>query len=163
MKNRAFLGAGAIAMLLVAGACGEDDTGPAVEQYTATLSGAAERPNAVTTNATGTATFTVGSGTVDFTITTQNIAGATAAHIHGPADASQAVGVLVTLFSAAAPGINVSNGTLSTGTFPSAQFTIKTGVTVDSVLSLLRSGNAYVNVHTVANPAGEIRGQLQAK
>ena len=71
--------------------------------------------------------------------------------------------MLVTLFSAAAPGINVANGVLSTGTFPSAQFTIKTGVTLDSVLVLLRTGKAYVNVHTVANPSGEIRGQLTSK
>jgi CHRD domain len=163
MQFRSLFNIGAAALLVFTMACSDEETGPDTEQFTATLAGSAERPNPVTTNATGAATFTVGTGTVDFTITTQNITGATAAHIHGPAGSDAATGVLVTLFSAAAPGINVANGTLSTGTFPSTQFTIKTGVTVDSVLTLLRNGQAYVNVHTVTNPAGEIRGQVQVK
>jgi len=33
----------------------------------------------------------------------------------------------------------------------------------DSLLVLMRNGMAYVNVHTAANPAGEIRGQLVRK
>jgi hypothetical protein len=28
------------------------------------------------------------------------------------------------------------------------------------VLAAIRDGNAYVNIHTEANPSGEIRGQL---
>jgi hypothetical protein len=30
----------------------------------------------------------------------------------------------------------------------------------DSLLSLLNSGRTYTNVHTAANPGGEIRGQI---
>jgi hypothetical protein len=33
--------------------------------------------------------------------------------------------------------------------------------TMDSVLTRMRNGTAYVNVHTTANPGGEIRGQIQ--
>jgi hypothetical protein len=33
-------------------------------------------------------------------------------------------------------------------------------ISFDSVLVLLRNGNAYVNVHTTAVPGGEIRGQI---
>jgi hypothetical protein len=31
----------------------------------------------------------------------------------------------------------------------------------DDLIAKMRSGDAYVNVHTVAFPAGEIRGQLK--
>ena len=35
-------------------------------------------------------------------------------------------------------------------------------VTVEpSVVEAIRSGNAYVNVHTKADPRGELRGQLK--
>ena len=33
-------------------------------------------------------------------------------------------------------------------------------MTMDSLLVLLRTGNAYVNVHTRVNLGGEIRGQV---
>jgi len=150
------LGAG---MLAVVSAC-SDDTGPEPERFTAALNGVNERPNPVTTTATGTATFTVRGSTVDFTITAANLSDATAAHIHGPASASQTAGVLVTLFSQAPPGVDITSGTLSSGAFPSGSYTLATGITLDSVLVLLRNGQAYVNVHNVANPAGHIRGQL---
>jgi hypothetical protein len=32
---------------------------------------------------------------------------------------------------------------------------------MDSLLVLLRNGNAYINIHTAANPDGEIRGQIR--
>lgn len=35
------------------------------------------------------------------------------------------------------------------------------GEPLDELLSAIRSGNAYVNVHTTAHPAGEIRGQIR--
>jgi hypothetical protein len=33
-------------------------------------------------------------------------------------------------------------------------------VTVDSILTIIRAGRAYVNLHTSANPGGEIRADL---
>jgi hypothetical protein len=146
--------------LLAATAACDDESGPDRERFTASLNGANERPNPVTTNANGTATFTVDGAEVDFSITAANIADATAAHIHGPATSAQNAGVLVTLFSAAPPGVDVSSGTLSSGTFPSTTYALSAGVTMDSVLKLMRGGLAYVNVHNVANPGGHIRGQI---
>jgi hypothetical protein len=67
---------------------------------------------------------------------------ATAAHFHGPAEPGKNAGVLV-----AAPGVN-------TGPFEgSAQLT-------DDQAKALTGGQAYFNVHTAANPGGEVRGQL---
>jgi hypothetical protein len=151
-----------LGLIVAVAACEDDDdpNGPDEETFEATLTGAKERPNPVTTEATGEATFTVDGQTVDFTISVEDLQNATAAHIHGPADANTATGVLVTLF-AGNPPVSVDDGTLVTGTFPSAQFTIKDGVSVDSVLTLMRNGLAYVNVHTSANPPGEIRGQIE--
>jgi hypothetical protein len=37
---------------------------------------------------------------------------------------------------------------------------VSKGVSGDSLKVLLNNGNAYVNVHTAAHGAGEIRGQV---
>ena len=53
--------------------------------------------------------------------------------------------------------------TTDTGTLVSDSNAVTTGtpaITFDSLVSAIRAGNAYVNVHTTANPGGEIRGQI---
>jgi hypothetical protein len=50
-----------------------------------------------------------------------------------------------------------TSGNIISGTFTS---TGNAAVSMDSLLVLLRNGNSYVNVHTAANPDGEIRGQI---
>ncbi len=35
-------------------------------------------------------------------------------------------------------------------------------MTINDLLDEMQRGNTYVNVHTVANPGGEIRGQIEA-
>jgi hypothetical protein len=146
-------------------ACEDDDDvlDVELEEFAAlTLTGTAERPNQVNSNASGIATFTNnGDGTVDFQINVANITNATLAHIHGPANATQAAGVIVTLFNQPTIPVTVTNlAPLVVGRFPTAAFFIRAGVSLDSVLTLMRNGNAYVNVHTQANPGGEIRGQI---
>jgi hypothetical protein len=147
--------------LFVVGACDDDTTDPEPETFSATLTGAAERPNPVTTDASGSADFTVRGSSVDFEIRAENLEDATAAHIHGPAGTDQAAGVLVTLFVGDPPE-DVADGVLVNSSFPSATNTLATGITMDSVLVLMRNGNAYVNVHTLENQPGEIRGQVSS-
>jgi hypothetical protein len=134
-------------------ACNGDSTDPIQpETFAATLTGAAEVPP-VTTDATGTATvvFNPATGSYAYVLTVSSITGVTAAHIHGPATAAENAGVLVPLTTPTLPEV--------AGSFTAADITAA-GVSGDSLLALLRAGRTYVNVHTTANPPGEIRGQL---
>jgi CHRD domain len=150
-----------VAGLVVSAGC-DDDEGPEPERFEATLTGEAEQDTPVDTDATGRATFEVGATSVSFEIEAEDLNQAFAAHIHGPATTETNAGILVTLFSQAQPGLDIADGTLSAGTFPSSTFSINPNVTLDSVLVLMRNGMAYVNVHTVANPGGHIRGQISS-
>lgn len=150
----------ALMAVLVVAACDDDDDdvigpGPVAEEFSATMSGAAERPNPVVTSATGTADFTVSGDTLYYTITVDSLSGpATAAHIHGPAGPEAVAGPIV--------GFTLTDTTLTTGTIASGFVTAPTdpAISQDSLLALMRNGNAYVNVHTALNPEGEIRGQI---
>ena len=106
-------------------------------------------------SATGAAELIVFSDHIDYQIAAQAIAGVTSVHIH--TGAVGAVGAsVVTLFSTTTPitPLNVfSNGRMLATNLPQ-------GVTLESMKALLASGNAYVDVHTTANTAGELRGQI---
>jgi len=156
-----------VAGALVLGSCEDDDLlAPGVEEFEATLTGGAEVP-ARTTTASGSATFDVDDGTVSWSLTVSDISNVTAAHIHGPAAPGENAGVLVTLV-ASGPLTGTRTGSF---TLPDAGASV---TTLDALLQLMRSGQAYVNVHTndgVAPentgpgdfPGGEIRGQIQER
>ena len=114
--------------------------------YTATLNGANERPNPVTTTGTGTATITIFGRELKYNVTWNNLTQpATAGHIHGRADANNTAGVL--------QGFTNISGTSGNST-GIVQTTFQT-------LEAIVDGLAYVNIHSsVNNGAGEIRGQL---
>ena len=125
--------------------------------YIALLSGANERPTPVTSNGNGAAAFTVNGGTVSYVVTFSRLTGAPqGAHIHGPASASQTANVVVDFPTTGQTG---TSGVL-TGSFNASSIRVA-GISMDSLLTLLRTGNAYVNVHTAQNTAGEIRGQTR--
>jgi hypothetical protein len=55
-----------------------------------------------------------------------------------------------------------SNGTLAEGTFTAANLVGPlAGATLADLLAEMEAGNSYVNVHTLAFPPGEIRGQVR--
>ena len=67
---------------------------------------------------------------------------ATAAHFHGPAEVGKNAGVAVAIPNATTSP-NEGSATLT-----------------DAQAADLLAGKYYVNVHTAANPGGEIRGQV---
>ena len=125
----------------------------------ALLNGANERPNPVTTSANGAAVFSRTGATVSYTVTYQGIASIpTGAHIHAPAGLTTNAGVIVDLVKQT----QTSNSGVLTGTFTAADIRPISGqppIALDSLMTLLRTGNAYVNVHSSTFPGGEIRGQ----
>ncbi|HAV61958.1 MAG TPA: hypothetical protein DCY13_06295, partial [Verrucomicrobiales bacterium] len=116
---------------------------------TTTLSGAAERPNPVTTSGTGSGLFRLNGNHLVFNITYSGLsAAANAAHIHGPAPASGTANVLINLGPFNAGGFGVA-GTL-------AGEVILTAAQKQELLA----GRTYVNIHTGTHSGGEIRGQI---
>jgi hypothetical protein len=81
----------------------------------------------------------------------------TAAHIH-VGQPGEDGDVVALLFSGDPAG--EFNGQLAEGTITEADLTGPLAGDMDGLVDLLESGGLYVNVHTVVNPAGEIRGQI---
>jgi hypothetical protein len=130
--------------------CDKDDDDNPVVTSNNTMSGSQEVP-AVATTATGSINLSYNKSTkqLTYTVTWNGLSGpATAMHFHGPAVAGVSAGVLigVTGFTAAASGN--ATGTL---TVPNTGTALETD---------LLAGKWYFNVHTAANPSGEIRGQI---
>jgi hypothetical protein len=165
------LGGLTVVALLAVGSC-KDDVGITVsERFAATLSGANERPNPDSSTATGRATFTYLSdiGSIFYRLDVTGIDSAFAAHIHGPAPADSNAGVVINLFAAPLAITKIGfTGTLAQGVL--GELGAPVGMTMDSLLVLLRNGHAYVNVHTRGpvnattfsggHGGGEIRGQV---
>jgi hypothetical protein len=82
--------------------------------------------------------------------------GVIASHIHGPAAAGVNTGVIINLFL---PNVATGtvNGVVGHGSITNAN---NANISLDSLRVLFNNGNAYVNVHTSVNGAGEIRDQI---
>jgi hypothetical protein len=108
--------------------------------YKASLSGAMESPT-TTSTATGVAYFTVNNGTMSYHVA-HNVNGATASHLHKAA-AGMAGPVIHALMITDATDI-AGTGLALMGTD----------------VADIKAGDVYVNIHSAADPNGEIRGQL---
>jgi hypothetical protein len=88
-------------------------------------------------------TFDTASKQLTWTVNYSGLSGpATAAHFHGPAESGKNAGVAVPIPNQATSPVTGSH-TLT-----------------DAQANDLLAGRYYVNVHTAANPGGEIRGQV---
>jgi hypothetical protein len=147
---------------LPAGASREDGR----RTFVVELSGDNEVP-AVETDGSGVATLTVNQAktALNFTLKTRNLEEIHMAHIHcGPSGVNGPV--VAFLFGPADPPVT-QDGLLARGVITDESVIDRVGglcpfdVTgFDDLLELIKTGNAYVNVHTMAFPAGEIRGQV---
>ena len=130
-----------------------------VETFTATLSGANEVANPpVQSTGAATAVITYIGGQLLFRVDVNGTANVTRAHIHGPAAVGVNAGIRVNFYEPP-QGTTPLNFT-STAILANGISGPPIGVSMDSLLVLMRTGNAYVNIHTSANPGGEIRGQI---
>lgn len=130
-----------------------------VETFTATLNGASEvaNPPVVSTGA-ATAVITYVGGQLLFRVDVNGTSSVTRAHIHGPAAVGVNAGIRVNFYEPPA-GTTPLNFT-GTATLANGIGSVPIGMTMDSLLVLLRTGNAYVNIHTSTYPSGELRGQI---
>ncbi|MCK1625862.1 CHRD domain-containing protein [Bradyrhizobium sp. 147] len=119
--------------------------GPAsAEKLKATLDAKSEVP-ATTSSGTGTADldYDAASKKLSWTVTYSGLSGpATAAHFHGPAEAGKNAGVAVAIPNATSSPVK-------------GEATLTEAQAAD-----LLGGKYYINIHTAANPGGEIRGQV---
>jgi hypothetical protein len=139
-------------------------------QVSTKLTGFQETPS-ILSDGTGTFSATVTGTSLTYRLRFSNLsAPVTQSHIHF-GQTSVAGGVFVFLCS------NLGNGTPGTPTCAENVTITRTVTAADiiggaagqglaagdfaGVVRVLRSGNAYVNVHSTAHPGGEIRGQLR--
>ena len=151
----------AVTALLFLAACGSGESIGGLDAeavFVVQLTQAAEVPSPKPTAASGSAQVVLYPERIDYEITGASITGVTMAHIHNGAP-GVAGPIFVTLLNQPSTPSATINGVIVSGTLTSAN--LPAGVTLQSLKDLLLGGNAYVNVHTSANPQGEIRGQLR--
>jgi hypothetical protein len=183
MKRIATTAAMAIAVATT-GLIASGDQGP--RMFSEVLSGLKEAPAIVATSGTGTfkATLNKDGSEIDYELTFNDLeSNITQSHIHIGYPQNSGAIVLWLCDSAsppAAPGLaspfastplcipagstDGRNGVV-TGTLTEAEVVALVGngnPTWDEVVSLIRDGRTYVNIHTATIPAGEIRSQIDS-
>jgi CHRD domain len=138
------------------------------KNFGAPLSGDEEVPP-VDTNARGHSILHLSKSgdELNFKLIVANIENVTQAHIHCGAEGVNGP-IVVFLFPLTPAGVT-ANGVLSKGTLTNADVIQRPSsvecpggvANLDELIAKLRSGDAYVNAHTIANPGGEIRGQVR--
>ena len=131
------------------------------ESFQARLTGDQEVP-AVATDTTGRFEILVNKAHTEgeYTLRVESGVRVTQSHFHcGPAGVNGPVIVFLAGFHA--PGWDVDGKWVSNATVTDANVVnTACGTTLAAIFEQARSGNVYVNVHSVAHPGGVARGQL---
>jgi hypothetical protein len=131
--------------------------------YDAPLSGENEVPP-VQTSATGEAEFTeLKNDTIKYKVQINSTGGfnASAAHIHAGKEGENGEVVIDLLGTPTSKDKVTTYGMIFRGNLTDAGLKgPMQGKTLDDLIAAMDSGDTYVNVHTAANPNGEIRGQI---
>ena len=133
--------------------------------FVAHLSGHEEVPP-VHTRAQGQAVFRVSSDGlhIHYQVNVANISDITQAHIH-LAGVGMNGPVVAWLYPAAPPSVLMPGrfqGVLAAGVITEANLVGPlAGQTLGDLMERIQAGETYVNLHTLAHPAGEVRGQIQ--
>lgn len=141
------------ALALMAGPVATFAADPIHPAYGGPLTGAQENP-AVAGAATGQGTVVISAdaSTITYLVTYSGLSGtANAAHIHSGAVGSNG-GVILPLVVGPSP----FSGTLSAADFKASGAV----TTFAQAVAAIRAGTTCFNIHTTANPGGEIRGQI---
>jgi CHRD domain len=148
-----FVFAIAIAGLITMASCKKDknDTNNNASSYTVAGSGSGSQESpAVTTTATAslTGTYNATTNKLDYTITWTGLSGvASVVQLQGPGGSGVNASVIT--------GLTITTNGVSGTSSGSATLT-------DDAETALLAGNVYYNILTVANPTGEVRGQVSA-
>ena len=144
-----------LALALAAMGCGDNNTKENASVFAASsLSGSNAVPP-TGSGASGSASVEVDGSTAQFSVQLSGISGVTAVHLHSGAPAGTGP-LRVILF--ADSGSGPVNGTLISDSFAEADVI---GLSFSDLLNQMRDGEVYVDVHTLAFPAGEARGQIR--
>ena len=132
------------------------------KRFTASLKAQEEVPPG-DSDGTGNATFipNMNEDSISYTVNVVDVDDITQAHIHignigenGP--------VVVTLFKTDTPADENITDVLAEGNATAANLEgPMAGKHISDLITAMQNGTTYVNIHTVENPMGEIRGQIQ--
>jgi CHRD domain-containing protein len=140
MKNAMSLGAAVLSAALL---CGATAARAELVKLHAELKGSNEvPPNSSSGSGTAEATLDTDTKFLTYTITYSGLTGpAMGAHFHGPSEAGKNAGIVLP--------------------FKTVQSPIQgTATLTDTQAADMLAGKWYTNVHTAANPGGELRGQM---
>ena len=147
---------GSVSVGTIAFADDDDDN-----EFTAKLTGS-EEVTPVVTDTTGEASFEVDDDKIEFELEVEDGVLITRAHIHC-APTGQNGPIVVGLLENLPSGVKLSDDVELKGTLTDDSISNPLcGATIEDLVESMRDGNTYVNVHSMANPGGEVRGQIDS-